>query len=113
MANESSPVCFRIPSKERALLEVVAQFQGQTLSAFARDAVIRVAQGIVETHGADTVFRKFETLETRRAAELTARLEGIREQLFANPREEATEAAESIEKTREELLPQQQRGLPD
>ena len=103
MANESSPVCFRVRSKERALLEVVAQFQGQTLSAFARDAVIRVAQSIVKAHGADTVFRTFETLETQRAAEVTARLEGIREQLFANPPEQATEATASIKETREEL----------
>jgi uncharacterized protein (DUF1778 family) len=83
MASEASPICFRVPADERFLLEVVAQYQGQTLSAFVRNAVIRVAQGIVDKYGAEAVFKKFETLEARRAAEATARLDEIRDQLLS------------------------------
>jgi hypothetical protein len=90
MANESSPICLRVPLDERRLLEVVAQYQGQTLSAFIRNAAVRVAQGIVDQQGAEAVFKKFETLETRKAAEVTERINEIRDH----------------------LLPQQHRGSP-
>jgi hypothetical protein len=92
---------------------VVAQFQGLTLSAFARDAVISVAQGIVDEYGADAVFRKFESLETQRAAEMNARLEGIREQLLMNPSEQATEATAFTEEVHERMFSQRRRGLSD
>lgn len=82
MANESSPICFRVPTDERRLLEVVAQYQGQTLSAFVRNAVIRVAQGIVDKYGAEAVFKKFESLEAQRAAEVTTRINEIREHML-------------------------------
>ena len=91
MASESSPICFRVPPDERSLLEVVAQHQGQTLSAFVRNSVIRVAQGIVDKYGVEAVFKKFESAETQRAEEVAAR----------------------IDEFRERLLPQQHRGSPD
>jgi uncharacterized protein (DUF1778 family) len=74
MASESSPICFRVPADERSLLEVVARHQGQTLSAFVRDAVTRVAQGLIDEYGAEAVFKTFETSETRRAEETSARV---------------------------------------
>lgn len=84
MAGESSPICFRVPADERSLLEVVAQYQGQTLSAFVRAAVIDSARKIVDTHGVEEVFRKFETAETQRAEEVAARINEVREQLLPN-----------------------------
>lgn len=82
MANESSPLCFRVSAEERSLLEVVAQYQGQTLSAFVRDAVTRVARGIIDKYGVEAVFREFETGETRRAEEVAARIDEFRERLL-------------------------------
>lgn len=86
MVNDASPICFRVPTNERWLLEVVAKHQGQTLSAFVRNAVIRVAQGIVDKYGAEAVFKKFETLEAGLAAEATAKIDEIREQLLPQHR---------------------------
>ncbi|MGH4026820.1 MAG: DUF1778 domain-containing protein [Pseudonocardiaceae bacterium] len=83
MANESSPICFRLSAEDRSLLEVVAQHQGQTLSAFVRNAVVRVAQGIVDKYGAEAVFKKFETSEIQRAEEVAARIDEFRERLLS------------------------------
>jgi len=91
VASDSSPICFRVPADERSLLEVVARHQGQTLSAFVRNAVIRVAQGLIDEYGVEAVFQKFETIEARRAAEVSAR----------------------VDEFRARLLPQQHRGSPD
>lgn len=82
MASDSAPICFRVPADERSLLEVVAQYQGQTLSAFVRNAVVRVARGIVDEHGVEAIFQKFESLEARRAEEVSARVEEFRERLL-------------------------------
>ncbi|MGH3831806.1 MAG: hypothetical protein ACRDRS_15390 [Pseudonocardiaceae bacterium] len=82
MASESSPICFRVPADERSLLEVVARHQGQTLSAFVRSAVINVAQGLVDEYGVEAVFKKFETIEARRAEELSARVDEFRARLL-------------------------------
>lgn len=86
MASESSPICFRVPADERSLLEVVARHQGQTLSAFVRDAVIRVAQGLIDEYGAETVFKTFETTEARRAEETKARVDEFRTRLLSQHR---------------------------
>jgi hypothetical protein len=91
VASESSPICFRVPADERSLLEVVARHQGQTLSAFVRNAVIRVAHGLIDEYGVETVFQKFETTEARRAEEVSAR----------------------VDEFRARLLPQQHRATPD
>lgn len=82
MASDSTPICFRVPADERTLLEVVAQYQGQTVSAFVRNAVVRVAQGIIDEQGAETIFKTFETIEARRAEEVNARVEQFRERLL-------------------------------
>ncbi|HET9254791.1 MAG TPA: DUF1778 domain-containing protein [Pseudonocardiaceae bacterium] len=86
MATESSPICFRVPADERSLLEVVARHQGQTLSAFVRDAVVRVAQGLIEEYGAEAVFKTFETTETQRAEEARARVDEFRARLLSQHR---------------------------
>ncbi|MBV8542142.1 MAG: DUF1778 domain-containing protein [Pseudonocardiales bacterium] len=91
MAGESSPICFRVPADERSLLEVVARYQGQTLSAFVRNSVLRVAQGLIDEYGVETVFKKFETIEAQRAEEVSAR----------------------VDEFRARLLPQRHRGLSD
>ena len=82
MASESSPICFRVPADERFLLEVVARHQGQTLSAFVRSAVVRVAQGLIDEYGVEAVFKKFETVEAQRAKELSARVDEFRARLL-------------------------------
>ena len=86
VASESSPICFRVPADERSLLEVVARHQGQTLSAFVRDAVIRVAQGLVDEYGAEAIFKTFETTETQRAEEARARVTEFRTRLLSQYR---------------------------
>ena len=82
MASECSPICFRVPADERSLLEVVARHQGQTLSAFVRDAVTRVAHGLIDEHGVEAVFKRFETIEARRAEEVSARVDEFRARLL-------------------------------
>jgi hypothetical protein len=82
VASESSPICFRVPADERSLLEVVARYQGQTLSAFVRNSVIRVAQGLIDEYGVEAVFKKFETIEARRAEEVSARVDEFRARLL-------------------------------
>jgi len=86
MASDSSPICFRVPADERSLLEVVARHQGQTLSAFVRDAVTRVAQGLIEEYGAEAVFKTFETSEAQRAEETRARVNDFRARLLSHHR---------------------------
>jgi hypothetical protein len=82
VASGSSPICFRVPADERSLLEVVARHQGQTLSAFVRNSVIRVAQGLIDEYGVEAVFKKFETVEAQRAEEVSARVDEFRERLL-------------------------------
>jgi len=82
VASESSPICFRVPADERCLLEVVARHQGQTLSGFVRNAVIRVAQGLIDEYGVEAIFENFETLEARRAEEVSARVNEFRARLL-------------------------------
>jgi hypothetical protein len=71
-----------VPADERSLLEVVARHQGQTLSAFVRNSVIRVAQGLIDEYGVEAVFKKFETVEAQRAEEVSARVDEFRERLL-------------------------------
>lgn len=98
MTSESSPICFRVPADERSLLEVVARYQGQTLSAFVRNSVIGVARGLIDEYGVEAVFKKFENIEARRAEEVSARVDEFRARLLPQqPR----------------LLPQQHRASPD
>jgi hypothetical protein len=82
VASESSPICFRVPADERSLLEVVARHQGQTLSAFVRNAVTGVARGLIDEYGVEAVFKEFETIEARRAEEVSARVDEFRARLL-------------------------------
>lgn len=68
MANEPSPICFRVTGVERNLLDAVAYHQGESLSAFVRNAVIAAAQGVLETEGREAVLRRFEEVEARRSS---------------------------------------------
>jgi hypothetical protein len=61
---------------------VVARHQGQTLSGFVRNAVIRVAQGLIDEYGVEAIFENFETLEARRAEEVSARVNEFRARLL-------------------------------
>lgn len=52
MAERSNgPVCFRISADERALLELVADSRGTTMSAMARDWIMDMARAYIESQG--------------------------------------------------------------
>ena len=55
------------------------------LSAFVRDAAIRVAQGVIDEYGAEAIFKTFETTETQtqRAEETRARVNEFRSRLLS------------------------------
>ena len=56
------------------------------LSAFVRDAAIRVAQGLIDEYGAEAIFKTFETTETQRAEETRARVNEFRSRLLSQYR---------------------------
>lgn len=49
---------------------------GETLSSFVRNTVTSEAQRIIERNGVEAVFGQFETLEARRAQEVSAKADG-------------------------------------
>jgi hypothetical protein len=51
-----------------------------------RDAVIRVAQGLVDEYGAEAIFKTFETTETQRAEETKAGVSECRTRLLSQYR---------------------------
>jgi uncharacterized protein (DUF1778 family) len=74
MAKESSPLCFRVTSEERRLVETVAAFLDQTVSEFARSALIEAASKIVEAEGPDKIVQKIdERTESRKLNAATLR----------------------------------------
>lgn len=47
----AGPLCFRVSARERALLELLAESRGQTLSALARDLLMDTAAELVRQLG--------------------------------------------------------------
>lgn len=66
MAESPAPTTFRLAPDERALLEAVAHANGQTLSAYVREAALAAARGYLAQEGVEKVLeRDREYLEER------------------------------------------------
>jgi len=85
MANEPSPICFRVTGVERNLLDAVAYYQGESLSAFVRNAVISAAKDVLDAEGREAVLRGFEEVEARRSSKARERLKDLEEALESGP----------------------------
>lgn len=60
MPKDSTPICFRVSDDDRVKLEAAASFVGQTLSAFIRDAAVRLAEAVMtDGGGPDVVIGRF------------------------------------------------------
>lgn len=81
MASDSSPICFRLTAAERTLLQAVADYQGETLSAFVRNCAVAIARRIVEREGADVVLQRSKDVEHQRARRADERFKHFEEQL--------------------------------
>lgn len=84
MAEASSPISFRVREEDRALLDAVAAHQGVPTGRFIRDAALRVAQELLELHGASEVFARFEQVQTAKQEEAASQIAVLRRQL-SNP----------------------------
>ena len=88
MAKSDSTICFRVPAKERNLLEAVAHYADQTLSEFARANLLLAAEAILKQVGVEAVMEKDRQFEEKRLQEVTAkmqaRLEDVSNQGFGS-----------------------------
>ncbi len=77
MPRESStPLCFRLTTQDRRLVETVAAFRGQTLSDYVREVVLERSTKIVESEGSDKILRAIEESNSRLSEERLALYEG-------------------------------------
>jgi uncharacterized protein (DUF1778 family) len=77
MPRESStPLCFRLSTQDRRLVETVAAFQGQTLSDYVREVVLERSAAIVQREGRDKILRVLEESNSRLSEERRALYEG-------------------------------------
>jgi uncharacterized protein (DUF1778 family) len=81
MPKSDSTICFRVPAKDRSLLEAVAHYTDQTLSDFARSNLIEAADAIIKTVGATAVMEKDREYEERRMREETAKIQARHQDL--------------------------------
>ncbi|MGQ0840440.1 type II toxin -antitoxin system TacA 1-like antitoxin [Actinokineospora sp.] len=81
MPNDSSPVSFRISNEERALLEAVAHYMGETLSNFIRRSAVTLAQSIVDNDSPDVVLKGYREMLARKASWDSDQLAGLERQL--------------------------------
>jgi uncharacterized protein (DUF1778 family) len=66
MARESStPLCFRLNTQDRRLVETVAAYRGQTLSDFVREIVLEYSDQVVRSEGSDKIMRALEESNSR------------------------------------------------
>lgn len=66
MARESStPLCFRLTTQDRRLVETVAAYRGQTLSDYVREVVLERSDQIVRSEGSDKILRALEESNSR------------------------------------------------
>lgn len=85
MPSNSSPVCFRLGTEERKLMEAVARFQGESLSAFVRGAAIATANAIVRKHGPEAILAVARTSAAHSAEEARAQVEDLEQLFTSNP----------------------------
>jgi len=58
MPRESAlPVSFRLPADDRRLVELIAAYQGQSVSDFVRRVVVEAAREMLEREGPDKVLQ--------------------------------------------------------
>ena len=66
MPRESStPLCFRLSTQDRRLVETVAAYKGQTLSDYVREVVLHRSEAIVQAEGSDKILRVLEESNSR------------------------------------------------
>lgn len=81
MASETTTICFRVPVRERELLEAVAHFYDQSLSAFARDKLLTEADRVLQESGTEALIKKDREYEERRLRAASRKVEARREGL--------------------------------
>ncbi len=69
MPKDTSPVCFRLPSEDRQLLELVAEYQGQSISTFVREIVMSAARRIVDETGGEKIVQELDERNEQLAEE--------------------------------------------
>ncbi|MGH3785244.1 MAG: DUF1778 domain-containing protein [Pseudonocardiaceae bacterium] len=74
MPGDSSIVTFRLSVEERDLLEAVAHYSGETLSAFVRFTMLSVARDILREVGPEAVTQGDENFEAQRHTKAHRRL---------------------------------------
>jgi len=82
---DSSLINFRVPAADHDLLRAVANYRGESLSAFVRESALSSARQLLAEVGPEAIMegdRRYEN-ERRTAAErqLEDRLEALRKQL--------------------------------
>jgi uncharacterized protein (DUF1778 family) len=82
VADSVAPTTFRLPAKERRLLEAVAHASDQTLSSFIRDAAMSAAHGVLAREGIEEVLRKDKLYLERQQGKYTAQLAEHEEVLY-------------------------------
>lgn len=75
MPKSDSTICFRVPLKERNLLEAVAHYTDQTLSDFARTNLVLAAEAIISQVGVEAVMEKDRAFEEKRLQDATAKMQ--------------------------------------
>jgi uncharacterized protein (DUF1778 family) len=81
MPKSDSTICFRVPLKERNLLEAVAHYTDQTLSDFARTNLVEAADAIIRRVGVEAVMDKDREFEETRLREAAAKMQARHEDL--------------------------------
>lgn len=81
MPKDTSPVCFRLSPEDRQLVEMVAAYQGESVSTFVRGVVLTAAARIVDENGGEKIVQELHERneqvgeERRRTHEETVRRE--------------------------------------
>jgi hypothetical protein len=83
MPNDSSPVSFRISTEERALLEAVAHYMGETLSNFIRRSAVTLAKNIVDRETPEVVLTGYREMLARRSTWGKEQLADLEKQLHS------------------------------
>lgn len=75
MVRDSSPVCFRVSPEEREILDMVANYQLESISSFVRHGILDVAREIIDEVGADRIQEAYRPMRDANAARERRRIE--------------------------------------
>lgn len=96
MPSDSSLINFRVPVADHDLLRAVANYRGESLSAFVRESALSSARQLLADVGPEAIMEGDREHESQRrtAAErqLEERLEGLRRQIVDERDESTVEA---------------------